>query len=498
MALPHLPTSYTTRKNIYEAALVTRRMKEVDFREKWDKNAQYFHRENVTAEVKKSWESNSFFQHSMDAMKANYEKETKAMNLKRRRLKLARLLRSEREALEAELKETQRGQTGHIEDIKERSEALRSAREEKRLKIAQQKLYEHWRVNSPDIRQLEEDQHRRHVKEEWSGQIDEHLQIAAKQKAMEEAYLREQEEERRLAEEREGAKEREKIEEEKRLQEILKNQVRHLKEKELEAKELKLREAALQREKLELLELEEQRRAIAEQRKKVEFGRVLLRQHAAALRRRSKQIQEELEQDRRFLEILAEQEERDIDVLTTRREKSRADATWMKQVIEDQIRLEKAREAELDILYQDEAAKIWDQREAEWQKERAARERLMQEVMNERQLQMDYKMEANRRDQEESLERREELIRDLDLANQLTRREEKRKEEEKMQRKKELEGQITTRREDLDDERLQLKLDLDEELKAENDYEQMLREEEQRLTSRGFIPKQHGRRQAWQ
>lgn len=64
-------------------------------------------------------------------------------------------------------------------------------------------------------------------------------------------------------------------------------------------------------------------------------------------------------------------------------------------------------------------------------------------VMNERQLQMDYKMEANRRDQEESLERREELIRDLDLANQLTRREEKRKEEEKMQRKRELEGQVS-------------------------------------------------------
>ena len=39
-------------------------------------------------------------------MKANYEKETKAVNLKRRRLKLAHLLKAEREALEVRLIES--------------------------------------------------------------------------------------------------------------------------------------------------------------------------------------------------------------------------------------------------------------------------------------------------------------------------------------------------------------------------------------------------------
>jgi hypothetical protein len=51
-------------------------------------------------------------------------------------------------------------------------------------------------------------------------------------------------------------------------------------------------------------------------------------------------------------------------------------------------------------------------------------------------------VEANRRDQEESLERREELLRDLELANQLTRREEKLKEEERATRRAELESQV--------------------------------------------------------
>ena len=63
MALPHLPSTYTTRKNIYEAAMVNRRTKENDFREKWDHHADYFNRENVAANVKKTWESNTYFQH---------------------------------------------------------------------------------------------------------------------------------------------------------------------------------------------------------------------------------------------------------------------------------------------------------------------------------------------------------------------------------------------------------------------------------------------------
>lgn len=61
MALPHMQSSYTTRKNIYEAAMVTRRTRENDFRQQWDKNADYFNRENVTANVKKTWESNTYF-----------------------------------------------------------------------------------------------------------------------------------------------------------------------------------------------------------------------------------------------------------------------------------------------------------------------------------------------------------------------------------------------------------------------------------------------------
>lgn len=63
-----------------------------------------------------------------------------------------------------------------------------------------------------------------------------------------------------------------------------------------------------------------------------EYRRVLLRQHTAALKRKSRQIMEELEQDRQLLESLVQKEAEEVTVRTQRKEQSRADAAWMKQV----------------------------------------------------------------------------------------------------------------------------------------------------------------------
>ena len=43
--------------------------------------------------------------------------------------------------------------------------------------------------------------------------------------------------------------------------------------------------------------------------------------------------------------------------------------------------MEKAREAELESLYQEEAARQWEKRESQWRREAEARERLMQNIL---------------------------------------------------------------------------------------------------------------------
>ena len=44
-------------------------------------------------------------------------------------------------------------------------------------------------------------------------------------------------------------------------------------------------------------------------------------------------------------------------------------------------------------MIRQEAARIWAKRDAEWEKEKQARERLMKEVLAGRQSQIDYKMD---------------------------------------------------------------------------------------------------------
>lgn len=497
MALPHLPSAYTARRNIYEEAMVTRRNRESDFRERWGHNADYFHRNNVAASKKQAWESNASFQHSMDAYKAAHVKEQKMLSLQRRRLQLAKMLAEERDELYQEMKELVGGRHFLLDEMKGQCETIKSAREEKRKQLANEKMYEHWRMNSPDVRQMESNEHKKFIVNKWEVQRSEKKEREEKERLEREELERQMEEGRQRALDLEWRKEEEKLVEARRRKEELQDQMMELKEREAETKQLKEQEELLLKQKWELHRIEEERRQKEAESLKVEFGRVLLRQHAAALRRRSQQIQKELEEDRKFLERLAEQEEQDREIATARRERARADAGWMKKVIEEQIKTEKSREAELDLLYQDEAARIWEQREAEWAKEKMARERLMKEVMVGRQEQIEAKMDAVKRQQEESIERREELLNELELVNQMTQREAKEKEAQRETIRRDLDAQMTARREKEDDLRLELQLDDEEEKHVEEEYEEMLKREAQQLSVRGYQPKPFGRKQAW-
>ena len=53
--------------------MVSRRNKENDFREKWNHNAEYFRQNNVAADKKRNWESNTSFQSRFDFTCSQFE-----------------------------------------------------------------------------------------------------------------------------------------------------------------------------------------------------------------------------------------------------------------------------------------------------------------------------------------------------------------------------------------------------------------------------------------
>lgn len=62
MALPHMPSIYTTRKNIYEAAIVRRRTQEDDVRDSWQDTARYFHNAEIASSKDATWTSKATFE----------------------------------------------------------------------------------------------------------------------------------------------------------------------------------------------------------------------------------------------------------------------------------------------------------------------------------------------------------------------------------------------------------------------------------------------------
>nr|KAG5713133.1 hypothetical protein BaRGS_007660 [Batillaria attramentaria] len=411
------------------------------------------------------------------------------MKLKRRQEKLRELFLEESRSLEAELKGMSRQNYDRVEAMKERAEGLRSAREEKRKRIAEEKLYDHWQQNNPDIRQVQSELLKDHVIDQWSHQIEEAEMKAEEERKRKEEVERQMEEERLAALELERQKEEKKLREEKELRDHLKKQMLELKQREEEAEELKYQQEILLRDQWEMERLEAERREKEEQRKRMDLGRALLHQHKAQMMRKSRRIQEELEQDRQLLEMMIEKEKEEISLQTARREKAQADAKWMKQVIEDQLRVEKAREAELDTLFQDEAARMWLKREGEWERERMARQRLMDEVLEGRQEQINAKLEEVQLRQQESLERREQLLQEIEIANQLTRREQEKAKAEQEALKHNLKEQIQERQHLEELSRLNLQEEEEEEKKADDEYQDFLRQETDRMRKRGYTPR---------
>ncbi|KFP29556.1 Trichoplein keratin filament-binding protein, partial [Colius striatus] len=303
---------------------------------------------------------------------------------------------------------------------------------------AEQPLYERGKRTDAELREVESEPHRKHIMEAWGDQQkpevgsepeekkrDENEYETARREALE--RMRREEEKRRLGE--------------KQRVEALLQQIEELKLQETVATKLKREQEDLLKQQWELENLEEERKQMEEQRKKKELGRFLRHQCNIQLKRRAQQIQEELETDRQILASLLEKEDEDQRRQAMRRERAVADVAWMKRVIEEQLQLEKEREAELEEMFREEAIKMWEKREEEWEREKAAREHLMKEVLAGRQWQIRQKLESNRRAQEESIKYREQLIKELEEAREGTRREKEL--EAKAAPRQELEAQVS-------------------------------------------------------
>lgn len=195
------------------------------------------------------------------------------------------------------------------------------------------------------------------VSSQWTDQVKE-------KEAAREMFEREESEYARyLAAEKQKAEDLDielrqlKLNREVELKEVLKQQMIELKQREAESEVLNREESDLMEDRYQVMKLNEQRKQLSEKNARAEHGQYLLRQHKAKLRQKAKEIQDTLLLDLQILQHIAETQEQQKHMDIERRMAAKQEAENMIQVFNQQMLLEKQREAELDSMFQDEAAK---------------------------------------------------------------------------------------------------------------------------------------------
>lgn len=504
MVLPTL-SSYNDLKrvNFNQEFLRSKQLTSYDQQQKWSNASKYYNHSNTFAAQHSQWTSEKSFNDSMNAYSKIMDnsaaiKEQKAIKLKDRQLKLQELFREESNNFEKEMKDLRINGINNsktLDSLKYKIDTIKSAREEDRKRLAEEKMYQHWRENNPDIREIESKQLTEFVSNQWNDQVKE-KQAAVKLLEEENSeYARYLEAEKQKAEDLDLELKQLKMNREIELKEILKQQMIELKQREAESEILGREEADLMTENYEVMRLNEQRKILNEQNSKQEYGNYLLRQHKAKLRQRAREVQDQLLLDLEILERISENQEKQKHLNIEKKLKAKEEAENMIMVLNQQMRLEKQREAELETMFQDEAAKEWEKRNAEWERERVARENLMKQVLEERKLQMDDKLRIINEKKIETLEKREELIKDMEKTQRLAIIEKQKAEQQKRERKLDIESQISARKENVFAQNILKNVDDYEKEQIKNDQiDLFLNKEKEKQVQTKFEPKTFARR----
>lgn len=468
-------------------------------REAWTDNSRYFDTQSVQTSKNAQWESVASYEKSMAKWYHEASKDDKDGILKSRRSKLKTLLESDRESLTQELitsRPTSRGEL--LNQYRERTEELKTQRESARQQLVDEKHEMLMKERNVALRDADKIASTRFYDQERKKQVIENERaMAAHHKELEKlkqkAIL---DQENRQLEDQSRAKQD--AEKKNVYRGVLKEQIASLNAQEKMAVKLKAEHDALLIQQSQLAS-EKQRREDKERREKqLSLGRQLQRQHKVQMIRKSQEIQLQIEQDMKLLESLAQAELEQAQEQTKRREVAQLDVEWMKKEVQQQLLNERERQTALEDMYRDEASRISLKQEREWEQERVAREKLMAQVYQERQKQVEEKLDHVRAKQLESLQQRQELLEHIEMVHEVDKQEKEQRQRTVKFRQDELGEQVRARQTREEQDREQKTKE--EELERERELAEAREVEAatSRLLTTPYRPPGHGRRRiAW-
>ena len=268
-----------------------------------------------------------------------------------------------------------------LKDVREEYEQLKVQRMEEQQKEAEEKMLQHWKINNPEYRELQCKKRFEMVQKAWDVQKAEKQEMEDGQRRQEEIRLRVEAEKtlRQESEDREAQREKERQVAE--WKKVIIQQIEELKQRRKEEEEIQRQVAEEQEREKKMAEVELKRRKVEDKRKIQDLREYLSRQHRLKLLAKTAQVQKELEEDKRLLdELTSFATAHDAQSIAERNEKNQR-LTWLRDVIDMQKKEEARRQKEMEMLFTEEAEKMWLKQEAVWKREEDARKHLLDDVL---------------------------------------------------------------------------------------------------------------------
>lgn len=430
-----------SQKEYLEQHILKKREAEVKRAAYWSETSDYYSKVAQQSERYNGLTSQEARRASLEASTKEREREKRKEGLLGRRNKLKVLYAKEKEMYQEELEKLPSG-VKPIHDMRSEREKMRKEREEVMKKEAEIKMLQHWKINNPKFREAESSRGNIMVRKQLEQQM-------AEKRESEEQKRKEQEDMDRLMMEEDIRKRNELLKKEEERKAKLDNLKKDL---EMQMRELREREREMEvwrRARAEQEELQRRVEQCEEERKRVDLTRAnreietyQKRQHRLKLKMKTKQIQEDLEADKRKLQEMEAITRLQDDVQEEKKRKAVEEVEWMRNVLEQQQEEEKKREKELELMFAEEAAKMWAKQEEVWEREVKARKRLMDEVSSGWKKQHEERLTAARLVEEGEMKRMAEIRDDVKQLSQYLQEQDKSKEERRERLVEALDGQV--------------------------------------------------------
>jgi len=400
--------------------------------------------DNFKAASNAEWEikTQGMIEHQMSSQRYNRIRAADEASLNARRRKLADMLATESQTFQAQLEALSESPEERKLRMESRAAELKDKREAERLAFVRQQYERQWRMACDPLREKESKEILKATNAARAFQIGEKMKSLELDEQESRAFDEMWERDRLAKLGREEAEEeaRRQMDFEHKL--VLDQQVAELhgfreNETKLAGEESSLLRQQWEHEREESKKVETMRHKVLMQANDElhDFNRHKREQLAASIAAERKADTERLEAQ---LALEAHENEREAAARASMQHETRRFAEHMimqkRAIAEHEEEQEVARKVELD--------KAWDKRLAVWGKEQEARENLMGQVLDERKMQVEVKLQTVRVDKQNQAEARRRLEAELDTVNTIERAKLEEAQQTRMGHRAVLENQI--------------------------------------------------------